>query len=257
MEIRLDNRIALVTGSTSGIGEATARRLAACGARVMLTGRNEQKLRELAWALDAAADRVGWLAGDLTSETFRRRLMEATVQKFGRLDILVNAAGIIALDRVNALDLTVYDRLMAVNLRAAVHLTALAVPYLEKTRGTVVNVSPVAGIRSFAGILSYCISKAGLDQFTRCAALELAPRGIRVNAVNPGVVVTRLHTREALSEDAYARFLEHSKSTHPLGRVGQPEEVADLIAFLVSARAGWITGVSYSIDGGRAQTCAR
>lgn len=257
MEIRLDDRIALVTGSTSGIGEATARRLVACGARVMLTGRNEEKLQDLHRELGERQGQVSWLAGDLASEAFRGQLMAATIERFGRLDILVNAAGIIAMDRVDELDLAAYDRLMEVNLRAAIHLTSLAVPHLEKTQGTVVNVSSVAGLRAFAGILSYCVSKAGLDQFTRCAALELAPKGIRVNAVNPGVVLTRLHTREALSEEAYARFLEHSKTTHPLGRVGTPEEVADLITFLVSDRASWITGVTYSIDGGRAQTCAR
>lgn len=92
---------------------------------------------------------------------------------------------------------------------------------------------------------------------THCAALELAPKGVRVNSINPGVVVTNLHRAGGMEEEAYRSFLEHSKTTHPIGRVGNPEEVAELILFLVSEKAGWITGVSYSIDGGRAQTCAR
>jgi NAD(P)-dependent dehydrogenase (short-subunit alcohol dehydrogenase family) len=96
-----------------------------------------------------------------------------------------------------------------------------------------------------------------LDQLTRCAALELAAKGVRVNAVNPGVVVTEIHKRGGMNNEQYEAFLEHSKSTHPLGRVGKPEEIADLIAFLASDRASWITGATYSIDGGRAQTCAR
>jgi NAD(P)-dependent dehydrogenase (short-subunit alcohol dehydrogenase family) len=101
------------------------------------------------------------------------------------------------------------------------------------------------------------VSKAAVDQLTRCSALELAPKGVRVNAVNPGVVVTNLHRNGGMDEAAYAKFLEHSKETHPLGRAGNPEEVADLILFLASDKAGWITGVTYSIDGGRAQTCFR
>jgi NAD(P)-dependent dehydrogenase (short-subunit alcohol dehydrogenase family) len=118
-------------------------------------------------------------------------------------------------------------------------------------------VSSVTGLRAFPNVLAYCVSKAAVDQFTRCAALELAPKGVRVNAVNPGVVRTNLHLNSGLSEDAYAAFVERSKTTHPLGRIGDPDEIADLILFLAPSKAGWITGGTYSIDGGRTQTCAR
>ena len=111
--------------------------------------------------------------------------------------------------------------------------------------------------QSFPGVLAYCVSKAGVDQLTRCAALELAPKGVRVNAVNPGVVVTEIHKRGGMSRENYERFLEHSKTTHPIGRVGQPREIAELILYLASEKAAWITGATYSIDGGRALTCAR
>ena len=133
----------------------------------------------------------------------------------------------------------------------------LAVPHLEASRGNIVNVSSVTGLRSFPGVLAYCVSKAGVDQLTRCAALELAPKGVRVNAVNPGVVVTGLHRSGGMNTEAYAAFLEHSKTTHPLGRVGDANEVAELIVFLASDKAAWITGETISIDGGRALTCAR
>jgi NAD(P)-dependent dehydrogenase (short-subunit alcohol dehydrogenase family) len=106
-------------------------------------------------------------------------------------------------------------------------------------------------------VLAYCSRKAALDQLTHCAALELAPKGVRLNAINPGVVVTQLHRTSGMKDDAYDKFLEHSKTTHPLGRVGTADEVAELILFLASPRAGWITGASYSIDGGRHQTCFR
>jgi NAD(P)-dependent dehydrogenase (short-subunit alcohol dehydrogenase family) len=128
---------------------------------------------------------------------------------------------------------------------------------LIKTKGNIVNVSSVTGLRSFPGVLAYCVSKAGVDQLTRCAALELAPQGVRVNAVNPGVVVTEIHKRGGMSTENYENFLEHSKTTHPIGRVGDPKEIAELVFYLASEKASWITGATYSIDGGRALTCAR
>jgi NAD(P)-dependent dehydrogenase (short-subunit alcohol dehydrogenase family) len=133
----------------------------------------------------------------------------------------------------------------------------LAAPHLTRTGGNIVNVSSVTGLRSFPGVLAYCVSKAGVDQLTRCAGLELAPKGVRVNAVNPGVVVTEIHKRGGMSNADYEKFLEHSKTTHPLGRVGEPSEVAELVFYLASESASWITGATYQIDGGRALTCAR
>ncbi len=132
-----------------------------------------------------------------------------------------------------------------------------AAPHLKATRGSIVNVSSVNGLRSFPGVLAYCVSKAAVDHLTRCAAIELAPLGVRVNAVNPGVTVTNLHRRSGMGEEQYAAFLERSKSTHPIGRPGSAEEVAELIVFLASERAGWMTGETIPIDGGRHLTCAR
>ena len=257
MQIDFSGKIVLLTGASSGIGEATARRLAECGARLMLTGRSEAKLATLAGEIAATGGEAAILAGDITDSAFRERLVGDTVTRFGQLDVLVNNAGIIDTGTVETTAMDAWHRMMDINLHAMFHLMQLAIPHLEKTRGNIVNISSVAGTRSFPGILAYCVSEAGADQLTRCAALELAGKGIRVNAVNPGVVVTRLHTREVMDEEAYANFIEHSKSTHPLGRVGEPEEIADLIAFIASDRAGWITGATHAIDGGRAQTCAR
>ncbi len=127
---------------------------------------------------------------------------------------------------------------------------------MVKRKGSVVNVSSVAGLRPYGGLMAYCVSKAAVDMFTRCVALELAPQGVRVNAVNPGVVVTELHTVSDAVPD-YDAFLERSKSTHPIGRVGQPEEVASLVVYLMSDEAGWVTGGTFSIDGGRALASAR
>jgi NAD(P)-dependent dehydrogenase (short-subunit alcohol dehydrogenase family) len=193
----------------------------------------------------------------VTNELEIERALDSTIERYGGLDVLVNAAGHISNGTIENTALDAWDAMLNVNLRAVFNLMQRAVPHLSLTRGNIVNVSSVTGLRAFPGVLAYCVSKAGLDQLTRCAALELAPKGIRVNAVNPGVVVTDIHKRGGMSEDAYTAFLEHSKTTHPLGRVGEAREVAELIMYLASERAAWITGATYSIDGGRAQTCAR
>ena len=253
----LKERVALVTGATSGIGRATALRFASEGARVALVGRNAGALEEAAAEARGRGGEARAVGADVTDERDAERAVRETVEMFGGLDVLVNAAGIISNGTVEDTPLADWDAMMNVNLRAVFHLMQLSAPHLARRPGNVVNVSSVTGLRAFPGVLAYCVSKAGVDQLTRCAALELAPKGVRVNAVNPGVVVTQVHRRGGMDEDRYAAFLEHSKTTHPIGRTGTPEEVADLILFLASDRAGWITGATYSIDGGRAQTCAR
>ena len=253
----LEGRGALVTGATSGIGRATALRFAREGARVALVGRDAASLSETAAQVVALGSEAVEIQADVTVEADARRAVETAAGLLGGLDVLVNAAGILTNGTVETTPLAEWDAMMNVNLRSVFHLMQLAAPHLEKRPGNVVNVSSVTGLRAFPGVLAYCVSKAGVDQLTRCAALELAPKGVRVNAVNPGVVVTEIHKRGGMGEGKYEDFLEHSKTTHPLGRVGRAEEVAELILFLASDRAAWITGATHSIDGGRAQTCAR
>jgi NAD(P)-dependent dehydrogenase (short-subunit alcohol dehydrogenase family) len=257
MDQELSGRVALVTGATSGIGRATCLRLAEAGATIAAVGRNEAALNDVEGALRALGVDVFMVRADVTNEADASRGVAETVARFGAIDILVNAAGIITTGSIENTTLKAYDEMMDINLRSVFNMMQLAIPQLEKRSGNIVNVSSVTGLRSFPGVIAYCISKAGVDQLTRCAALELATKGIRVNAVNPGVVVTDLHRRGGMSEENYAAFLERTKETHPLGRAGTPHEVAELILFLVSDRAAWITGATYAIDGGRAQTCAR
>lgn len=253
----MKDKIAVVTGASSGIGRATALLFATHGSHVVALGRNESELSSLR---DAARDTEGSVKihlGDITELSQVDRLVTEAVDTFGRIDVLVNAAGIIKSGTIENTTLDDWDKMMNINLRSTFYLMQKCIPHLEESRGNIVNVSSVTGPRAFPGVLAYCVSKAGTDQLTRCAALELASKGIRVNAVNPGVVVTNLHRRGGMSDADYEKFLANAKNTHPLGRPGEAEEVAELIYFLASEKASWITGVTYEIDGGRAQTCAR
>lgn len=257
MEDSFAGKVVLVTGATSGIGHAVAVKFASASARVVALGRNQDALREVAAAVKNAGGEALTLTVDVTKGDEGQRAIDETISRFGGLDVLVNAAGHISTGSIENTSLAAWDAMMNVNLRAVFQLMQMAAPHLIKTKGSIINVSSVTGLRSFPGVLAYCVSKAGLDQLTRCAALELAPKGVRVNAVNPGVVVTEIHKRGGMSEADYEKFLEHSKTTHPLGRVGDPNEIAELIFYLASGKASWITGATYSIDGGRALTCAR
>jgi NAD(P)-dependent dehydrogenase (short-subunit alcohol dehydrogenase family) len=250
-------KVAVVTGASSGIGLASARRFGLEGYAVLAVGRDEAALRGICRDIEAQGSRADLLAIDVTADDAPPRIVAAVLDRFGRLDVLVNAAGIIGAGSVETTSDDAWDEMLDINVRAPFRLMRAAVPHLISTGGAVVNVSSVTGLRSFPGVLAYCVSKSAVDQLTRCAALELAAKSVRVNAVNPGVVVTQLHRRSGMSEEQYATFLTRSHETHPLGRPGTPEEIAELIVFLASDRAGWITGETISIDGGRHLTCAR
>jgi NAD(P)-dependent dehydrogenase (short-subunit alcohol dehydrogenase family) len=249
-------KVALVTGASSGIGRATAIRLARGGAKVALVARDVGQLHRLANELGGSTVAEA-IPADLMKLDERETAVPRCIARWGRLDILVNSAGIIGSGTLETTSRERWTEMLEINLLATAELMRAALPHLEATRGCVVNISSVAGLRSFPGLVAYCVSKAAVDQLTRCAALELGPKGVRVNAVNLGVVVTELHRRGGMSEQAYAAFLEHSITTHPIGRVGQAREAAEAIVFLASPHAAWITGVTLPVDGGRSQTCLR
>nr|CAD7588968.1 unnamed protein product [Timema genevievae] len=258
-DMNFTGKVVLITGASSGIGAATAIHLSSLGASLSLTGRNLENLNKVAAKCQTNGDqpRPHLLSADLTNEQDVRNILQETLKHYGKLDVLINNAGILEAGSIENTSLEQYDRIFNTNVRSIYQLTTLAVPHLVKTTGNIVNVSSVNGIRSFPGVLAYNMSKSAVDQFTRCVALELAPKKVRVNGVNPGVTVTEIHKRSGLDNEAYAKFLERSKETHALGRPGEPEEVARAIAFLASDQASFITGASIPVDGGRHAMCPR
>jgi NAD(P)-dependent dehydrogenase (short-subunit alcohol dehydrogenase family) len=250
-------KVAIITGASSGIGRATASRLSRDGFSVLAVGRDPAAIANVCRDLEAGGGTAAACVADVTADAGPREIVASAVAKLGGIDALVNAAGIIASGSVMETTDAGWDAMMDVNVRAPFRLIREAADALIARRGAVVNVSSVAGLRSFPNVASYAVSKAAVDQLTRCAALDFAATGVRVNAVNPGVVVTNLHKRGGMDAAKYAEFLERSKTTHPLGRTGRPDEIADLIAFLISPASGWITGETIAIDGGRHLTCLR
>ncbi|EDV24443.1 uncharacterized protein TRIADDRAFT_56243 [Trichoplax adhaerens] len=246
------HKVALITGASSGIGATTCRFFAREGYKLVLAGRNLDSLQSVAQCCGKVEKLI--ISSDLTDVNEPSKIIEKSVSHFGRLDVLVNNAAILALGSIEESDLEQYDNIMDTNIRSMYQLTQKAVPHLIKTQGSVVNVSSINGLRSFPGALTYSISKSAVDQFTRCIALELASKQVRVNCVNPGIVDTNIRKRGNVSE-VVAEFLERSKTTHALGRIGTTEEIADAILFLASDRASFITGVTLPVDGGKHAMC--
>lgn len=248
-------KVVLITGASSGIGAATAIHFSQQQALLALTGRNAQNLKAV--SEKCKFNKPFTITGELTNEADVKNIIDAVLKHYGKLDVLVNNAGILENGSIENTSLEQYDRVFNINVRSVMHLTMLAVPHLIKTKGNIVNVSSVVGIRSFPGILAYCMSKAAIDQFTRCVALELGSKQVRVNAVNPGVVVTNLHKTSGMTDEQLKKFFEISKETHALGRPGEASEIAKAIAYLASDDSSFVTGVTLSVDGGRHAMCPR
>ena len=260
-ETGLGGRAALVTGAASGIGLATAGRLAAAGARVVLTDLDAERVQA---ARDALAARIPGRAGrllaralDVTSEADWAAAVAFALDQCGRLDVLVNNAGLAAARPLEETGLDEWRRVSAVNLDGAfLGLRACAAALAREGCGAVINVSSASGHRALAGAGAYCASKAALLMLTRVAALELAPRGVRVNSVSPAGVATPLWT----AQEWWPRHVERSggeaqafaalADDTPLKRFAQPEEVAGLIVWLASDEAAYVTGADFAIDGG-------
>ncbi|CAK1590519.1 unnamed protein product [Parnassius mnemosyne] len=241
-------KVVFISGASSGIGAAAAIEFAKQDADVVIIGRNESKMKNVYKQCEVHGKKPLVIKADISKDEEAKAAINKTIDKFGKLDILVNNAGIMRLGSIlNGNLLESYDEVMSTNLRAVMHLTTLATPYLIKTKGNIINISSIAGemMPTVPEFMPYFVSKAALNHFTRCSASELAAYGIRVNSISPGPVKTDFGENSGITD-----LLTNANFTTPLDRVSDAVEIADLILYLSSDKAKGITGSNYVTDNG-------
>jgi len=245
---RLDGKVAVVTGGNSGIGLASAKRLHAEGARVVITGRDPR-------TLDAAVSSIGAgtvaLQSDVSKVDDIERLFSVVESKLGKIDVLFANAGIAKFAPYSASQATLFDELFATNVKGVYFTLQKAIPHLNNGASVILNTSVVAS-KGGENLGIYAATKAAVRSFARTAASELKQRNIRVNAVAPGPIATPIFGRSGLTEEQVDGYKAGISARVPLGRIGRPEEIASAVAFLASDDASYITGVELNVDGGMA-----
>ena len=244
--MKLDGKVAIITGGSRGIGFEMAKIFSENGAKVVITSKNSQQLKN---AADQLTDVIS-ISADIRKEEDVKKVVEKTIEKFGKLDILVNNAGIFPkIKQLHEISELEWNDVLDVNLNGQFRFTKFAIPYLQKTSGTIINVSSDAGLKAYEGFNAdaYSASKAALIVLTKCWALEYAKDKIRVNCVCPGVVDTEM-SKPFLKTEKDREFMNND---HPIGRIGQPEEVAKSVLFLASEDSSWTTGAILAVDGGQ------
>ena len=241
---RFSGKTVIVTGSSGGIGEGIARRFAAEGANVVINSRNRDDCEEVAATLDA--DRTLVFAGDVSKSAFANEIVTRTVERFGGLDTLVNNAGVAVSGMLHKATDEEIDRVIDINVKGVLYLCRAAIPHLKTTGGSIVNISSVSGTGGDSTLPIYNASKGAVTNLTRGLAQQIGMLGIRVNAINPSL------TRSEMVEDIMGneKLMEGFMQRIPLGRMGEPEDIAAAAAFLASEDAAFITGVNLAVDGG-------
>jgi NAD(P)-dependent dehydrogenase (short-subunit alcohol dehydrogenase family) len=245
---RLEGKVAVVTGGNSGIGLATAKRLQEEGAQVAIAGRNAQTLEEAAQSM---GNGVVAVQADVTVLSDIDRLYQTVAQELGRIDVLFVNAGVGKFAALIDTSESLYDEMFAINTKGAYFTLTKAIPYLNDGASIVlIALAPINPPWRRPGTSAYSAAKAALRAVAQTAAVELAPRGIRVNVVSPGPTLTPIYQQAGLSKEKTEERLDQISTTVPLSRLGKPEEVASVVAFLASSDASYITGEEIHVDGG-------
>ena len=248
----LPEQVAVITGACSGIGAAVAKQLAEKGLdHITITGLTSDGLEKTKESMLAANPtvEVHVLEGDLTTEGFCEQLVQETVDKFRRIDVLISNAGWFKPGPVLTQPIEVYDKIFDINMKPAVKLTKLCLPFLRDSKGSIVITSSVLALQPSAYSAPYCMSKAALDVFTRCVAAEEGHHGVRINNVNPGLTDSGF-TKKTMGYQNAARLFDNAKKL-PVGRAAEPSEIANVITFLAGKKSSFMTGSCVLVDGGR------
>ncbi|XP_076801829.1 3-oxoacyl-[acyl-carrier-protein] reductase FabG-like [Clavelina lepadiformis] len=252
--VEFASKVVLVTGAASGVGAGTAKAFAKHGTRLCLVDRDEENLAKTETECEnVGAEKVLTIVADLTKYEDLKRVIQKTIEEFSELDILLNIAGICLKAPIEIASFKDFDDTYNINVRAPLFLTQLAISYLEKTKGSIVNISSVVTKEyTAASQMIYCMSKSSVDHFTKIAALELAKKGIRINAVNPAFMKTNIFQSWLNSAEEVEELVQGRAKLVPLGRKNvKVDDVINAIMFLASDRAKMITGTCLFVDGAR------
>ncbi len=245
---RLAGKVAVVTGGNAGIGEAIAQTFVREGAAVVITGRRQDELDRVVHEITRRNGKAIAVAGSVTDDRHARAVVNEAIQRFGSLDILINNAGVGEFGRrLHELDDETWTRVLDVNLTGVFRMTRAAVPeMLKRGRGSIVNISSIASLVGIPYLPAYAASKGALDALTRAIAIDYAKDGVRCNVVNPGLIATPMAAPLMANPEQLNPILDR----YPIRRTGKPEEVADMVLYLASDEAMWVTGGTFTIDGG-------
>jgi NAD(P)-dependent dehydrogenase (short-subunit alcohol dehydrogenase family) len=248
---RFVNKVAVVVGATSGMGEASAYRLAEEGAALLIVGRREQKGLRVVKNIEDNSGKASFFKADISELEDCKKIIDGAIERYGKIDALINIAGISISKGIEELTIQDWDYEINSNLKSYYLLCKYAVPFLKKTRGNIVNMASMVGLVGKANHCSYSASKGGIISMSKSMALDLAKYGIRVNIICPGWIRSEMNENWFQQKgDKEQGIRDQINKMHPFGRIGEPEEVASVIAFLASEDASFITGVAMPIEGG-------